>query len=88
MKFKLEFYQLNGLLTCFYDTAPKYFCGSVDCKIGKKFSAEVGCFVRVHMSFGKFWNIMEIENAIFQDLKNFGKERIFRMAMEKFWMFA
>ena len=26
---------------------------------------------------------MEIENAIFHDLESFGKERIFRMAMEK-----
>ena len=29
------------------------------------------------MGFGKFWKFMEIENAIFQDLENFGKERIF-----------
>ena len=29
---------------------------------------------------------MEIENAIFPDLDSFGKERIFEMAMEKFWM--
>jgi len=26
---------------------------------------------------------MEIENAIFQDLESFGKERIFKMAMKK-----
>ena len=31
---------------------------------------------------------MEIENAIFQDLVSFGKEKIFRMAMEKFWIFV
>ena len=30
---------------------------------------------------------MEIENAIFQDLENFGK-RIFEMAVEKFWTFV
>ena len=31
---------------------------------------------------------MEIENAIFQDLKSFGKKRgLFKMAMEKFWIF-
>ena len=29
-----------------------------------------------------------MENAIFQDLESFGKERIFKMAMEKFWIFA
>ena len=29
---------------------------------------------------------MEIENAIFQDLENFEKERIFKMVMEKFWI--
>ena len=27
---------------------------------------------------------MEIENTIFQDLESFGKERIFKMAMESF----
>ena len=31
---------------------------------------------------------MEIENAIFQDLENFGKERITKLAMEKFWIFV
>ena len=31
---------------------------------------------------------MEIENAIFQDLESFGKGRIFKMAMEKFWIFV
>ena len=30
---------------------------------------------------------MEIENAIFQDLESFGKERIFKIAVEKFWIF-
>ena len=30
---------------------------------------------------------MEIENAIFQDLENFGK-RIFEMTMENFWTFV
>ena len=29
---------------------------------------------------------MEIENAIIQDLESCGKERIFKMAMEKFWI--
>jgi len=31
---------------------------------------------------------MEIDNAIFQDLESFGKERIFKMATAKFWIFA
>ena len=31
---------------------------------------------------------MEIENAIFQHLESFEKERMFRMAMEKFWIFG
>ena len=35
-----------------------------------------------------FWKVMEIENAIFQDLEIFGKERIFKMNMEKFWIFV
>ena len=29
---------------------------------------------------------MEIENAIFQDLGSFEKERIFKMDMAKFWI--
>ena len=28
----------------------------------------------VRMGFGKFWTVMEIENAIFQDLESCGKE--------------
>ena len=31
---------------------------------------------------------MEIENAIFQHLESFGKERLLKMAMEKFWIFV
>ena len=31
---------------------------------------------------------MEIENAIFQGPESVGKERIFNMAMEKFWIFV
>jgi len=31
---------------------------------------------------------MEIENAFFQDLESFGKERIFKMVIEKFWIFV
>ena len=30
---------------------------------------------------------MEIENATFQDLESFGKERFFTMAIEKLWVF-
>ena len=30
---------------------------------------------------------MEIENAVFQDLESFGKEKIFKMAMERFSIF-
>jgi len=29
---------------------------------------------------------MEIDNVILQDLESFGKGRIFKMAMEKFWI--
>ena len=39
---------------------------------------------RVRMGFGKLWKVMEIDNAIFQDLESFGKGRFFKMAMEKF----
>ena len=31
---------------------------------------------------------MEIDNAIFQDLESFVKEKIFKMAMEKFRIFV
>ena len=36
----------------------------------------------------RVWKVIEIENAIFQDLESFGKERIFKMAVEKFWIFV
>ena len=37
----------------------------------------------------EFWKVMEIENAIFQHLGSFGKERIsFKMALEKFCIFV
>ena len=29
------------------------------------------------MGFGNFWKVMEVENAIFQVLDSFGKEKIF-----------
>ena len=44
--------------------------------------------VKVHMGFRKFWKAMEIENANFQDLESFEKEKSFKMAMEKFWIFV
>ena len=31
--------------------------------------------------FGRFWKVMEIYNAIFQDLESFGKGTFFTMAM-------
>ena len=43
---------------------------------------------RVCMGFGKFSNVMEIDDTIFQDLESFGKERIFKMAIEKFLIFV
>ena len=42
---------------------------------------------RVRKYFGKFWKVMEIDNAIFQDLESFGNERFFKLAMEKLWTF-
>ena len=42
----------------------------------------------VRMGFGKFRKVIETENAICQDLERFGKERIFKRAMEKLWIFA
>jgi len=34
-------------------------------------------------SYG-LWKVIEIDSAIFQDLESFGKEKFFKMAMEKF----
>ena len=31
----------------------------------------------IRTGIGEFWKVMEIDNAIFQDLESFGKERIF-----------
>ena len=41
-------------------------------------------YKRVHMSFGKFWTV---ENAIFQDLEGFGRERIFENGYGNFFRF-
>ena len=43
---------------------------------------------RICMGFGKAWKVMEIDVAILQDQESFGKERIFQMAMKKFWIFV
>ena len=43
---------------------------------------------RVCAGFGKVWKATEIDNAIFQDLRSFGKGRFFKMAMEKLWIFV
>ena len=45
-------------------------------------------FNLVRTGLGKFWKVMEIENAIFQDLGSLGKEKVFKMAMEEFWIFV
>ena len=36
------------------------------------------------MDFEKFWKVMETDDAIFQDLENFGNGRFYEMAMEKY----
>ena len=38
----------------------------------------MGTNSRVRTGFGKFRNVMEIENAFFKDLKSFGKGKVFR----------
>ena len=42
---------------------------------------------RARTDFGKFWKIMEIDNAIIQDLESSGQGTFFKMAMEKFKIF-
>ena len=39
--------------------------------------------ITVHTGFGKFYEVMGIENATFQDLKRL-KRKIFKMAVESF----
>ena len=39
------------------------------------------------MGFGKFWTVMEIRNAISQDLKSFGKEKGFSKWLWKVLVF-
>ena len=41
--------------------------------------------IRISKSFLK---VIEIDNAIFQDLENFVKGRLFIMAMGKLWIFV
>ena len=40
---------------------------------------------RVHVGFEK---VLEIDNAIFQDMEILERERFFKMAMEEFWIFV
>ena len=35
------------------------------------------------MGFGKFWEVMEIDSAIFQDLESFRKREVFQNGYEK-----
>ena len=37
--------------------------------------------VNLHQGPYKFWKVMNIKNAIFQDVASFGKEGIFKVAM-------
>ena len=38
---------------------------------------------RVCTGFGKFWKVMEIDIAIFEDLDNFGQGEVFQTGYEK-----
>ena len=40
--------------------------------------------IRVRAGFGKFWKVMEIENAFFHDLESSRKGGFLKMTMEKF----
>ena len=44
--------------------------------------------IRVRAAFRKLWKVMEIGNATFQDLESFGKEKFFKLVVEKFWIFV
>ena len=43
---------------------------------------------RARTGFEKFWKVMEIENAVFEELESFGKERSFQNGYGKFWIFV
>ena len=38
--------------------------------------------IRVRTGLGKLWEVMEIDDAIFQDLESFRKEKFFKMAVK------
>ena len=40
------------------------------------------------MDLGRFWKVMEIDDRIFQDFESFGKKKLLKTAMEKFWIFV
>ena len=45
------------------------------------------CVISLESSmFVRTWKVMEIEGTIIQDLESFGKEMIFKMAVETFWI--
>ena len=52
-----------------------------------KFDLSVYKMLCMQGSYG-FWKVMEIDSEIFQHLESFGKEKFFKMAMEKFWIFV
>ena len=43
---------------------------------------------RIRTFFGKLWEVIEIDNVIFQGVESFWGKRYFsKMAMEKIWIF-
>ena len=40
------------------------------------------------MGLGKCWKLVEICNAVFQDMKSIGKKRFVKISMEKLWIFV
>ena len=41
-------------------------------------TSQIRQLCRARNGFGKLWKVMEIDNAIFQDLESFGKREIFQ----------
>ena len=38
------------------------------------------------MGFEKFWKVLGIDSAVFQDLESFGTRKVFQNVEGKFWM--
>ena len=69
----------RGKFDIFLDSGSKNFDMRSRCTKGSRMSG----YFRVCTGFGEYCKVMEVENAILQDLESFGKE-IFKVVVESF----